>query len=568
VNTERAGYPAAKADSTNNPKYDPTHSSYDANSTAVPAFAANTTERFDIQLSGSNNTVAITGTVTEAGTNAPIKGVEILVDGKAPLNAGSGQGSGKVTTADDGTYTAVVETRPANNSIVQVTAKKSGYHFQPPSVPVPAIAGLTQRANFTGYPATEIFGRVTAPGGGMPRAEVTVTAYRDADKTDSLYAVTTTETGTFSVFVPTLSGTVYLDAQPRDDYGPGDLNYRNLMAAEMYTWFDPPTTAPNGAIAVIPGQVLQFGAFSGHSVQPRITSVKRGVVTAADTTINGTALVKGESTDEIVVKWEYDTRNTADGTTPTPYSVANDAVIAVGGVAGTAGASVTLPANVATDLTADPPVVGRDNDRAGVSNGTSVTHERTTTYTISADAGTDDVNYGNYGERKITVGVLALGKDAAATAVSVASASVELAAVASGASDVKPKVAVTGAPGSAQAHNLTVTWEGDGSPELEHRILLSVDGRWLIFGDPGLTEPAVSRATAASNRGTAGWGRWSSAAVNLAGATDDAAWEDEDGRSGAVALEDLVKVEHIRVDTRVAGSGSKWTKGAPAPVSR
>ena len=159
VNTERAGYPAAKADSTNNP----------GSGTHPPAFVANMVDRYDIQLSGANNTVAISGTVTEAGTNTPIKGVEIKVDGKAPLNAGSGQGSGKVTTADDGTYTAVVEIQPNNDPLVDVTPTKSGYHFIPDSRQASAIAGGSQSIDFTGYPSTEIVGLVAGPGGAGPR---------------------------------------------------------------------------------------------------------------------------------------------------------------------------------------------------------------------------------------------------------------------------------------------------------------------------------------------------------------------------------------------------------------
>ena len=90
--------------------------------------------------------------------------------------------------------------------------------------------------------------------------------------------MTTSETGTFSVFVPTLSGSVNLEAKPRDDYTRFDPNYDNLSDAANYTWFDPPANRPDGSIAVIPGQVLQFGTFTGYSVQPRITSVKRGVL--------------------------------------------------------------------------------------------------------------------------------------------------------------------------------------------------------------------------------------------------------------------------------------------------
>ena len=556
VNTARAGYPAAKADSTNNAE------------TAVPEFAANTTTRHDIQLSGSNNTVAITGTVTESGTGAPIKGVEIRVDGNAPLNAGSGQGSGKVTTADDGTYTAVVETQPFNDPLVEVSAHKSGYHFLPAVNRQAAIAGSNPVANFEGRKATEIFGRVTAPGGGMPRSEVTVRAYADMAKTDTLYAVTTTETGTFSVFVPTLSGTVYLDAQPREPTAAdlGDPNGANVNNSAMYDWFDPPTTRPNGSIAVIPGQVLQFGTFSGHSVQPRITSVKRGMIEANvepgdNPNARGFSLVKGETTNTIVVEWEYDTRNASDATDDSYSAGVGDAGITMGGIAGTASLATSPPETSVAATATDPAIVGRDVERTNVTGGTTVTHKRTTTHTIGAD-GT-----ANYGKRNITVSVVATGKDETADAAAVASAAVELAAVASGAKNVKPKVAIAGDVGTAQAHNLTVTWEGDGSPGLQHRILLSVDGRWLVFGTPGLAAPAVTRATADSDRFTSGWGGWSSAAVDLASATDDAAWEDEDGRSAAVARDDLVAVAHVRVDTRVTGAGA-WTKGTPAAVSR
>ena len=306
VNTERAGFPAAKADSTNNEK------------TAVPEFAANTTTRHDITLSGSNNTVAITGTVTESGTGAGIKGVEIRVGGSAPLNAGSGQGSGKVTTADDGTYTAIVEVRPSNDPIVNVSAHKDGYHFLPAESPVAAIAGASPTANFEGRAAVEIVGRVTAPGGGMPLAEATVTAYANSDFTGKLDDVTTTETGTFSLFVDPLSGTVYLKAEPRElkqsDYS--DPNYQNVVDAQNYVWFDPPANRPGGSIAVIPGQTLQFGTFDGNSVQPRITSVKRGAV--EDAFVAGPpALVNGEPNNTIEVKWEFDTRNTTTDATTT-----------------------------------------------------------------------------------------------------------------------------------------------------------------------------------------------------------------------------------------------------------
>ena len=75
---------------------------------------------------------------------------------------------------------------------------------------------------------------------------------------------------------------------------------------------------------VIPGQILQFGTFTGNSVQPRITSVRRVNVVDAyegepggrptaivpDIATRGFTLVQGEPTDTIFVTWHYETRNT------------------------------------------------------------------------------------------------------------------------------------------------------------------------------------------------------------------------------------------------------------------
>ena len=566
VNTERAGYPAAKADSTNNDK------------TAVPEFAANMAMQHNFTLSGANNTVAITGTVTESGTGAAIKGVEIRVDGRAPLNAGSGQGSGKVTTGDDGTYTAVVETQPFNDPLVTVSAHKSGYHFLPESSPVAAIAGANPTANFEGREATEIVGRVTAPGGGRPKAEVTVTAWGDAAMTaDSLYAVTTTETGTFSVFVPTLSGTVYLNAMPQDDFTPADPNYRNLDAALKNTWFDPPTTRPGGAIAVIPGQTLQFGTFTGHSVQPRITSIRRMTLTTdtepdpqtivpARTNFN---LVKGEPTNVFEVKWEYDTRNPSDGTDDS-YSVANDAAIVMGGTAATAPGLETSPPVDGTTVT--PNVVGRNAERTGVADGTSVTHRRTTTATIPADG------LGNYGKRNITIGVVATDRRGVSStnAANVDSAPVELAAVSGSVTGLDAKRNVTVVAGGQDTHMLTGTWSGPGSPGLEHRIAL-----YLLVEDSGPTgnksewvvlsgrtgAPAISRATAIPGDTGADWGKWSMAGFDLNLSTNaEGDWQDDDDADlvYAVTIDNLRKATHLRIDTRV--DGGNWVKHTPAAI--
>ena len=452
VNTERAGYPATKPDSTNNAK------------TGIPGFAPNTVERHDFDLRGANETVAITGVVTESGTNAGIKGVEIRVDGSAPLNAGS---NGKLVTADDGTYTAVVKTKPFDDPLVTVSARKSGYHFLPESFPVPAIAGSNGTANFEGRQATEVVGRVTAPGGGRPLSEVTVTAWDDAAMTDSLYAVTTTETGTFSVFVPTLSGSVWLDAKPRDDYSPSNPNYVNLSNSEMYVWFDPPANRSDGQIAVIPGQTLQFGTFTGNSLQPRITSVKRvlledDVEPGDNPNTRGFSLVKGEPTATIEVTWEYETRNASDNGNA-PYSVsetAGDATLNVSEIGVTTPTSFEDPD--ATDAT----------QRGTASDGTSVTHTRKTTYVIPA-ADSD----GDYGEIDVTISHEVIGAANEAGTIPgeapATSGSVELAAVASGVTGLDVDRDVGGGTGADPVTDrIDATWSGPGSPGLEHRIAL------------------------------------------------------------------------------------------------
>ena len=124
VNTARAGYPATRPDSTNNP-----------NNTGVPEFAANTTERHDFALHGANTEITISGTVTDNDTDAGIKGVEILVNygnGFVDPNNATGSGSGrKLVTDDNGAYTAVVEAKPlgAADPLVTVRPTKSGWNF-------------------------------------------------------------------------------------------------------------------------------------------------------------------------------------------------------------------------------------------------------------------------------------------------------------------------------------------------------------------------------------------------------------------------------------------------------
>ena len=550
VNTARAGYPATRADSTNNPAY---HNASNPHPNPVPGFAANTVTQYNIELYGSNNTVSISGLVTESGTNAPIKGVEILVDGADPLNA-TGSGSRRALVTDDnGAYTAVVQAQPFADPLVEVSAKKSGWHFLPEAFPVPAIAGSSGTANFEGRRAAEITGRVTAPGGG-PMSDVTVTAYADAGMTDSVSAVTTTATGTFSVFVPTLSGTVWLGAKPRSNYTPSSSKFVSLEAAARYVWFDAPTTRPDGSIAVIPGQPLQFGTFKGNSVQPRITRVQRvaigedfeGQVNTSDivpaasdrTTGDGFLLVKGEPTDTVRVTWQYETRNATGA-----YSAAVGA-----GVALTTGTGTSLAAPTSTPTTPDA-------DARTAADGTSETHTRVTTYILSNAGDAPD-----YGDINVRIGHAVTdgsGTERANTDdVSAVSAPRALAGV-----DVDVRSLSVTRSGSS----ITATWFGPGSPRLDHRIALHVKvdatnnlWEWVVF-DADPAEPAETRATTIPGDTGSNWGRWSwtfDLGADANGTTGNPNSWPGDGPGNATYSLTGLEANMLRVDTRTSPTGS------------
>ena len=404
----------------------------------------------------------------------------------------------------------------------------------------------------------------------MPRAEVTVTAWGAPNFTDSLFAVTTTETGTFSVFVPTLSGTVYLDAQPQDDYTPSDPNYVNLSNAEMYTWFDPPTTRSGGAIAVIPGQTLQFGTFTGHSVQPRITRVRR-MRLATDTeptpqTIQPTGrtfnLIKGEHTDVIEVRWEFDTRNLSTNAPDASYSVASGAPLTLGGI-------VTPGPPTATD----PAAYDGDADRTAgsVANGASFTHERTSTYEIPA------TDLGNYDELDITVAINVVGADATVSAAPAPSASRELAAVDGSIRSLDADGNVSGGIGGAPVTDrITATWFGTGSPGLRHRVALYVpvdatetQWEWVVFDGTAPAQPAITRATTIPGDTGPDWGQWSMAPYDLNLPANATTWADDDSTDTyTLSVADLRKATHLRIDTKVTGDSGDWVKHTPAEITR
>ena len=586
VSTERAGFPAAKPDSTS------------------VAFGANTVTQHDITLSGANNTVTITGTVTDSDTGEGIKGVRIKVDNANPLNGlTSGSKKGQLLTDEDGNYTAIIAVKSLDDPTANVTASKTGYHFLPPTFPVPAIAGSGGTANFEGRKGTEIIGRAIGPSGD-PMGEVVVTASwtgggsgagSDADTTTALL-------GTFSVIVPVLSGTVTLEAAPRTP-ATADLSkpgYQELRDAARYVWFEPPANRSDGEVVVFSGQTIQFGDFQGYSVQPRITSVKRVTVTedvspTIDTDDPAGDLIKGEPTATIEVTWKYDTRTVyaAGGGAAAAHSASNtdsDATFETKSAIGATPPAFSAPSSGVTappafnfGTTASPVTA-----RVAADDGTTKTSTRKTTYTIPATDSDD------YGEIEVRIGNPVIDADGTPRDATLAIDVATLGAVASEVTDlVATRTVKVDANTGVLQHNLTATWKVDGSPQLEQRIALEVEiaeGRreWIVSdattsnnenftasGANGTSDPpTLTRATDSNDPEQTGanWGQWmlGDEPFDLNNTANAAfIWHDDDTGvanpgGSAITVEQLKGASRIRIDTKA--DGGDWVKGPPAAI--
>ena len=584
VSTERAGFPAAKPDST------------------TVAFGANTVTQHDIELSGANNTVTITGTVTDSDTGAGIKGVRIKVDGGNPLNGlTSGTKKGQLLTGDDGTYTAIVAVKSLDDPTAMVSASLTGWHFLPLEFPVPAIAGSGGTANFEGRKGTEIIGRAIGPSGD-PMGEVVVTAsWTGGGSGAGSDADTTTALGTFSVVVPVLSGTVTLGAAPRTP-ATADLSkpgYQELRDAARYVWFDPPANRSDGEVVVFSGQTIQFGDFQGYSVQPRITSVKRVTVTDdVSTTITtddpSGALIKGEPTATIEVTWKYDTRTVyaAAGGAAAAHSASNtdsDATFETKSAIGADPPAFSVPTGGVTappafnfGTTANPVTA-----RVAADDGTTKTSTRKTTYAIPAS------DLDDYGEIEVRIGNPVIDADGTARDATLAFDVATLGAVASEVTNLVAVRTVEVNDVGVLQHNLTATWEVDGSPQLQQRIALEVEiaaGRreWIVSpptggatlndnftasGVNGASDPStLTRATTVPDDTGPNWGQWmlgddpfdlnNTANAGLTWHDDDTDVANPGGT--AITVEQLRGASRIRIDTKA--DGGDWVKGPPAAI--
>ena len=221
-------------------------------------FAANAPMEKNIDLSAVTNTITISGTVRASGSNDPIAGVEITVDGNAPINkATSGTNKGKLVTGADGTYSADVEAKdPGDN--VTVSATKEGWTF-PYDLTVPGHADQVNQ-DFVGFREGTIRGRVIAAGGG-PLEGVSVTAREvGAEATDATAdSVVTTARGTFSLSVPWGNYTIAASLDT-DDNGTSDYTFNHPRTSQDFN--------------VAPGASRDYGDIKAPGADFRITGLK------------------------------------------------------------------------------------------------------------------------------------------------------------------------------------------------------------------------------------------------------------------------------------------------------
>ena len=243
VKAARGGYQAAATDSTS------------------LTFAANTTTRHDIDLAGVQARASVSGTVRASGSNAPVAGVLVLVDGVKPTNAPTrGANAGKLLTGADGTYTAEFAAKGLGET-ADVSVSKAGMLFIPASLPAPAHAGSNISGfDFVGFVNATISGRVVAPGGG-PMSGVFVSA-TPAGEDVAADTMTTSRTGTFSLNVP---------------FG----NYDIAASADDHTF-----SYPNGLqrVNVGPGQGVSYGAIQAMSPGARNLSASRALTADVEDT--------------------------------------------------------------------------------------------------------------------------------------------------------------------------------------------------------------------------------------------------------------------------------------------
>ena len=352
-------------------------------------FAANSVVRHDFELSAVGRTASISGTVRASGTNAPVAGVEITVDGVAPTNAAkSGANKGKLVTGADGAYTAVIAAK-AIGSTASVSASKAGMTFVPASLSAPAHAGAEiSGIDFTGFANATIFGRVVAPGGGpLSGVEISATPAGGGDAVD---ADVTGVTGTFSLNVP--FGSYDIGASSEGNYTftyPNDVQRVNVAPGQSVNYGD--IKAADGPPPNNPPAFSSAAAFSAAENQRSVGTVVAADPDAGDGapsyTISGGAdaamLDIDASTGVLVFKESPDYEARGDADSMNDYEIVVEATSGTPGRALSATQAITV---TVTDVDERVPQVTLVLDPSSVSENGGVSRITATVDPVSEEA--------------------------------------------------------------------------------------------------------------------------------------------------------------------------------------
>ena len=281
----------------------------------------NTPTEHEIDLATTAMTATVSGTVTAFGSDSPIAGVEIQVDGMAPINKNAK--SVRTLTANDiyvtdsnGAYEISVPAKGVGQTS-RISAHRAGMTFSPAHLDLSTPSGASiSGINFQGVANSTIAGRVKDPDGG-PFAGVKVTATA-AGATAATDSATTGATGTFSLSVP--AGTYDVNAS-KDDYTftcPGDpascritvgLGQTGSFGDFTSTKDDPPPTPPSddatlSALSLSDG-TLDPAFSSADTMYTANVGVDTDSITVTATATHDSATVEFSSDDADTVAAGY-----------------------------------------------------------------------------------------------------------------------------------------------------------------------------------------------------------------------------------------------------------------------
>ena len=473
-------------------------------------FVGNQPREHDIDLKSAASGASVSGTVRASGTNAPVAGVRITVDGKDPTNGKSGKSKLELWTGADGTYTAEFPAGTVGES-ADVEASKTGMTFVPAVLATPAHPGAEiSGLDFVGFVNATISGRVRAPNG-RAMGGILVKARLVADRENEKAAAdsaTTTGTGTFSLNVP---------------FGSYDIAASTGSETPDGIRFDIPTGF--GTVNVAPGQTVNVGTIEAKSAKARNVSARRMLV-AMDNAATENVDESQTYTNLIKVSWVGEVKDVPEGYND---AVAYTAETCVTSVTETCAAptSAWTPAGL-TGVGANPPV-------------------KDTTINVPGDSD------GGFKVRFVTM----LTSDETITGIT---GTLTLYSVPFTVTPVDPSASVVsakraGAGTAVNPDSVKIVWTAVTNENSTHRVVIEVEHSgleskvWLVAPTDGTV------GTALTANGTRTW----ALTIPVAPATGTAepvtvtGWTFAGSAGGAappVPRADLLKALNVRVDSR------------------